>query len=553
MRDQLQPLLRPFETQLAMIFSIRTQSPQQVATLRHTLSLTDYPSITLQPPTPWEPLAPLRHLCEHFGHALPRVESSETSLCSWWLGPHVHLSRYFMRTMETLRGQPTFVWIEQDDLHQPLWGDFLQLVRQHQVRLPLSFLYVMTEHDASHVGVKPFSLQDIDPTKAQEAQPALQLPKRTKQYLAQATFFGERYHRDIMTYMSRADHKHHKQLLRQSRLLDKRGRFERQHLRSLQLDLPPQSKHWRTRAHKKLKKNDQYTQKDLWLRFSQAPHLVADKEYSAHDIATGLWSLGTPFMSTLSSLFEESTLTDEASWLLYMAMARTPQHAPPAEISLSSPYKELAEIKYVTHPKNVWPNKLNQLHTQLKEQGPSWAAALAATELVSWYLCISRPQFAFKLLKPYQDEAHWALQWQMNILYAQTYLQLKRRDLAHNHLERAVKCAPKPLSPILQADIRMLTAQLLAQDGQGDTASTQMKLARDVYRAAGDGPRLAHYLMRNAERIWAREQFDEARNLFGQCFDLFRTYNDNLGIHEAQLKLGLVINHASHDTLQQNK
>jgi len=188
--------------------------------------------------------------------------------------------------------------------------------------------------------------------------------------------------------------------------------------------------------------------------------------------------------------------------------------------------------------------QLNHCLQQLAEAGISWAAALVAGELARWHLGQGRIQAAFQLLNPYKGVDDWAVRWSGALLFAEAFCRMGRLDLARNSLEQATAIAPKPLSPVLVGEVRLLSARLLSAAGESEQVQVQLREARDIFRAAGDGVRLGRYLLLAAEGPWRQEFFEEARNLLGRALDIFRRYHDGLGAREAQLKLGLVLNEA---------
>lgn len=110
--------------------------------------------VVLRPPLPWEPLAPLQHLCHYVQHPFPAWESIDTDLLSLSLGAPVILHRYFQRILENWPNQPMLAWIDSTDLSTPVWQEFLQLACHEVLHIPVCFAYMLPPSQSVPNGVK---------------------------------------------------------------------------------------------------------------------------------------------------------------------------------------------------------------------------------------------------------------------------------------------------------------------------------------------------------------------------------------------------------------
>jgi tetratricopeptide (TPR) repeat protein len=551
-------LLEPLQTGTAKMFALRHKDRGEE--LYRRLTQAELPMVRLRSPLPWEPLAPLRHLCEHLGRSLPEWDPADIGLQALWLGSSVALSRFFLRVVELLSRCKTIAWIGETDLQTPVWSEFLWLVRQQQLNLPISFVYAAQKHTAGEIGI--LMLDDLDAAtySADTSQCELsarcewpkqhELPKQQRDYLTKALIFGDTFDRYAMSKVSLANHERRIQELIARGLLDCDLRFCPELLRFDHIE-PPFGHRWRKSCLAQIsRKSLQRENAKFWLCFAKDPILRHPSLVQQSSVASAILSIDPDLMGKRVALLQPEDATPEVR--LTGLLAASHRLAFDAEIfvlgPLPTPYAQLAQAKLAIHREASPQNKrsliaeLEMMHRVLSNTPWAWAAALIAVELARWHLAHGRLQQVFTLLKPHQELTDWIIRWQVYTLLAATYVRLVRFDLAHNALERAVACVPKPISPVLIAEIRLLSSQLISATGDTEASELQLKLARDTFLAASDGIRLGRYLLLAAENKWKNCLLEDARNLFGRALDLFRRYRDAFGVYEAQLKLGLVIN-----------
>ncbi len=540
----------PLTTKTSQIYALEGSFPTSHAQLYEALKQAGYSVVVLRPPTLWEPLAPLRHLCEHWQQPYPEWESVDTEPATFWLGIQSIWSRFFLRVTELLRDCPTIAWIEAEDLKTPVWGEFLRLAQQKQLKIPVSFVYARQPNALAEFGIRHLKLSESQKTPSPHLF-APDLPKRATQYLRQAIFFGDTVDLSVMLSISRAKHKQRLGELQALGLIDERANIQPERLRFAKLEPPPTSDGWRKKALRQLQRLDQdKTPKAIWLRQNKEPQLSTRQPLSSEEVGTSILALGPTFLQHLATHMPSHQITEDAYISVYLALSRIPESAlPTPPVFPSQPgLASLLKARSIGQQSQGRIETLNECHRQLVSTGPQWAAALVATELAHWNLSLGRIQFVFSLLKPYGDSPNWAIRWLQNTLFAKAFARMGRFGLAHNSLEQAVAVSPKPISPVLAAELRLLSTTHRSSDET--STEVQDKEARDVFRAAGDGVRLGYFLLAAAEFPWKRNQWIDARNLLVRALDLFRRYRDGLGFQETQLKLGLVIKERPIDVLK---
>jgi tetratricopeptide (TPR) repeat protein len=132
------------------------------------------------------------------------------------------------------------------------------------------------------------------------------------------------------------------------------------------------------------------------------------------------------------------------------------------------------------------------------------------------------------------------LSWWEAYVTTEAYARMGRMDLSRHTLERGIAALPKPISPVLSGEIRLATVFLQwLEHHRLDTDALQE--ARRQFRTMGAGRRLGHVLMWEGEAAWSKANWEEARQLYAQALTLFKQYRDGFRLHEAQLKLGLIL------------
>jgi tetratricopeptide (TPR) repeat protein len=343
--------------------------------------------------------------------------------------------------------------------------------------------------------------------------------------------------------------------LRRAGILEDTGAFVLERLRLAGPILPDVGERWRRTALRIHEEVHLPENTRLWLHLGDPsqPRAIGDIGLSMAESAVvrGLLALGDPRWSAALAGLAKGGSSAQVRLSAYLLAHREAEMSIPAvdAMSLPAPYRQLALIRAVGANREEGIAAINTGLQELSLVGASWAAALAALEMARWHLGQGRLRMVFQLLSPFKEVDSWAIQWWMNLLFAEVYCRLERHDLSRNAIEQAIAVAPKPMSPVLMGELRMATARLLGASGESDDAEVQLIEARDAFRAAGDGIRLGRYLMAVGELFWQRGAFEDARGLFGKAIDLFRRYRDGIGLWEAQIKLGLVLNLAPANAL----
>ncbi|MCB9640950.1 MAG: tetratricopeptide repeat protein [Myxococcales bacterium] len=542
------------------------------------------PWMIAQPPLPWEPLAPLRHLFKEAGASFPIIEAQETGPSAIWLGGSVLLSRFFLRVTEALHPCQKVVWIEGEDLDSPVWGDFLRMACLGYLKLPMSFVFLSSQGQRMHAGMQrirteppswPRELGDV--SRQMEHKVSLwgkALPKQTARFLGKALLFGDRLETDKIERVSRASYVRHRAELRRAGILGEDDQFALGRLRAAKAIYPEGTGKWRRQVWRLLEEEGELSSgpKRLWLRMvrqdeqdantktqknatssqesdvtAQARFLFAGGE-ALDEVAVvqSILSLGAvPWASWLAAA-PSSVVTMRGRFGAFLLAHREADAMVPSvdSIDLEPPYDALASVRAVGARKDEGVALMNEILQKLSTQEQPWAAALVAIDLARWHLGQGRLRPAFQLLGPFKEIQDWGVQWAMGLVLTEVYCRLERYDLSRHVLEEAAASVPRPMSPVLVGELRMATARLFGTSGDLDAAEEQLSEARDAFRAAGDAVRLGRYLLAVGEIMWRREQFEEARGIFGKALDLFRRYRDAIGLWEAQLKLGLVLNQA---------
>ncbi len=270
--------------------------------------------------------------------------------------------------------------------------------------------------------------------------------------------------------------------------------------------------------------------------------------------AQELWSAGLllPLDQSLQRVpAPRSPSVQEAYLGAYLQEAAAPDSTQAAlhPSKLVPPLQQIAHVFLgdLSHRKSL--EALQTWLDELVSLGAEDEAGMVACRLARWHLGCGRVKTVFGILKPYKASKPWAIRWQVETMYAEAFCQIHRMDLARNCVEQAVQAAPSPLSPPLVGELRLLTARLLLAEGFAEAAQVQMSEARQLFLQSGEGVRLGRYFVRVGELHWKAERWDEARNTLSRGLDLFRRYNDGLGVQEAQLKLGLILRQAPFTTL----
>ncbi|TNE45288.1 MAG: hypothetical protein EP343_27120 [Deltaproteobacteria bacterium] len=527
------------------------ENPNQLPHLFSALIQHKVSAVRLRPPLPWEPLAPLRHLCEHAGGQYPGWEESDALLPTLILGEAVRRTRFYLRVAEELYASPTVAFVSHEEMQAPLWGDFLRFLRNHGAFLPLCFVLHLPENAPPLPRAVPLPLQappgsPLD-LKAKAAFGA-ELPKVLRSYLSQCLVFGDRYQPEAMKGVSRANHTQRLNELRAAGLFDFELQVVADRLASagpLQL---PKGVAWRRKALASLEEDRPAVRH--WLRYHRQPVLKANKESQAQE----LWSAGQvlPLDQSLQRVPVPSSPSGQEAYLGACVLEASSLDATPSTLpthKLRPPHQQLAHVFLgdLSHRKSL--EDLQNWLEELVHMGANDEAGMVACRLARWHLGCGRVQAVFGLLKPYKASKPWAIRWLVETMYAEAFCQIHRMDLARSCVEQAVQAAPPPIAPPLVGELRLLTARLLLADGLAEEAQVQMSEARQLFLQSGEGVRLGRYFVRVGELHWKAERWDEARNTLSRGLNLFRRYNDGLGVQEAQLKLGLILRQAPFTTL----
>ena len=541
---ECQPLLEPLESGTARLFALKGAKSFVRGPLLRLLQQAQVRTLISQPPLPHEPLAPLRHLLECWGQKWPEIEWSGQFLWSFWLGQSVAQSYYWSLVASRLRECPTVVWLAFEDLQTPVWRRFLQVVRQGQFKVPVSFVYLHPEDELLEPGILALEAsQWVEKSKSRELDEGellAPLSKHARALLGQALVLGDSWTPAALKKVSRADLPRRKTELRKAGVLDEKGHFQKQRLRAASPLPPPTSNVWKQRALKRLHSSQAQLHKRmtrLWLA-ERASSLL---QTSPGSFAQGLLML--PVSPLASKVVQDHNVSGELRCLAALVLRQTPGETAPslAEMNLPSPWYELYQSLQPAPSAGDWSDRQAELQSRLLQKGATEAAGWLACSQVRWLLDFGRYQTTFTLLAPFQESQHWAQRWWMACLKAEAFEQMNRQDLARNQLMQATKALPQPPPPVLTAELRWASLRALMREGHSLEGNLQAHLSRETLLAFGDGPRLGRFLLLAAEAEWGRQQFDDARNLLGRALDLFRRYEHTSGILETQIKLGLVL------------
>lgn len=559
--DLLHTLRSPFSEGIARVSALSSSVEDAEVRWLGWMATQPLPLVLLRPPQPWFPLAPLVHLCAYHGVTPPPIQSKEIDIPSLWLGASVCLSRWFLRFGEVLQASPTVAWIEGADLDAPLWGEFLRMACLGYLKLPIHFVFLSKQGQTVHAGmqrlrVEPPFVQHKNTSQYRAFSRDVaerwgqRLSRQAADYLGQALVFGDRLDVEAMRRLSRANHIRRRAELRRCGVLDQDGAFAQDRLRFAAPIFARRSERWHRAALRFCESTACSATTKLWLYLAeknQRSSWVIEEDA----VVRGLLELGTPAWAAALAVCTGAGVSERVRLCAYLLAHReAEQPVPNADaMGLSAPYRQMALIRSIGANKEEGIAALNTSLQQLSVLEAPWAAALAALEMARWHLGQGRLRMVFQLLSPFKESDSWAVRWWSSLLFAEVYCRLERHDLSRNAIEQAIAVVPKPMSPVLVGEIRMATARLLGASGESEEAEVQLVEARDAFRAAGDGIRLGRYLMAVGELFWQREAFEDARGLFGKSIDLFRRYRDGIGLWEAQLKLGLVLNLAPANAL----
>lgn len=595
--DLLSLLTAPFSTETAQLVALRGWSEAEKESLVSFLRNEGHPTLVLRPSQPWDVLAPLRHLSSHWQRPFPTLDNDDTDLSAAWLGTQVIVARFFLRFTESLRGCRTLAFLRYEDLSQPLLHDLFRMIRQDKIQLPISFLFRLGPDQPHEIGFRHLERQGWpryqsppnppnpgpeedsllhQPTDAAEPlgsrgqggfaplsgfggeatktlpflsvdAPQTRLSKPLLRYLGQALVLGEPFDPTRMAAISRADHKAKEAALLELGLLRPDRSFCFETFASSEVLWPKGSLSWRRKVARLLSKEGRLTPAlEIWLRLAFEPRMKARRPLSHETTLAGLMAFGAEKIGAFFGSLTDQDASPSARLLAWLGLTSLPEIPLPSPLSLALPLplELLAKARFPDLQKDEGLEAIVAQLPKLADQGLSWVAGLISSDLARWHLGHGRLRPAFQLLTPYKEDGPWPLRWLANFLLADAYGRMGRLDLGYHSLEKATACLPRPISPILAGDLRLLSARLHDLAGDKDALALQLSEARDVFRAAGDGVRLGRYLLVAAEVRWKHRDLEEARAFFGRALDLFRRYHDGFGAQEAQLKLGLVINGA---------
>jgi len=548
--EWMSSLAFPFSSQLAQVVALRHESPDAGLALVHLLEEEGLPVFPVRPPLPWDSVAPLRHLCSYWQKEWPSWSERELELSAFWLGRRVFLSRLFLRVAESLRGCQAVVWIDLEDLHAPIWGDFLQLARQNQLHIPVTFAFHATPEERIPLGVRSLKV-DLSEAELKKRKRLAQkhfgrpLPTRTAQYLGQILVLGDTYQAQSIRKISRARHGKQVAKLQDAKVLSEDFQIVLDSLRFAKAQYPRCSKSWRKRVlHQSVPEHVK-----LWLEWGHPPVMISKNPLQSFRKETLLMAHDEALCALVSG--GDDGLLEEVHYISGL-LCSSVERKEKTGLQQSHPQGDLTPLMRVrvalglpTDPIKV----LQSNYQDLLASGATWSAALLACELVRWHLAFGRIHQAFPLLKRFQGVEDWAVQWLIHVSFARAFARIHRGDLARSHLEKAIAATPKPMSPVLLGEVRLCSAILSESSGNTEAAELQRNEARVTFRAAGDGMRLGMYLLALGEHHWRKKELEDARNSFGRALDIFRRYGDGMGVIEARLKLGLVIKEAPITTL----
>lgn len=566
----IRELCAPWALCRSGVFAIRNHSSDRTW-FREQLQAQAIPDVVLSPPLPWDLLAPLRHLCEQLHHPFSAWDDWNAEISSMSLGIHTILDRYFQRILESWPSSPVVAWIDADDLHQPMWGSWLQRIRHGTVGIPVSFVYMLPCDRAVETGIRVLSPSQADVQPRNSSNLGQPIPsRRLLQYWSQLLFFGPSVRRDAMQAVSRANHEKNIQALQRLGWITPDQRILGEKLRDVPSLSIPHGRSWRKKALSYLFRcGEVSSSRTCWLTLFPSPLMSGPASMKAESLNASLFFCDLELWYSTNASMSFSSLCPNIRWILGMVLPAQQQatwieqtNIPPETwMDFLAQSSELSESQVVGileflclgyHGTRESIDVLEQIYGLLLGKGPSWLAASWATVLSRWYLGMGRLVKVFALLGPYSGEAGkmpWVVQWQIHLSYVAAYQRMERFDLARHHLEKAVSLVPKPVGSLLQGELRLATARWLLATGQTEDAEIQLQEAKHAFLAAGDGVRLGRYFLLVGEHHWKLQQWEQARQVLGRSLDLFRRYRDGLGVQESQLKLGLVMRQAPIDVL----
>lgn len=458
------------------------------------------------------------------------------------------LSRWFLRIIQSLQHKPMLAWIEESDLTSPVWSIFLTMARQGTLKLPLAFLFPLSTGAQTPQGTVPLVLpnSETQTSTSQRGPFGDPLPTRLAQYVGRMLPFGPTFRPKALKKVSRAKHMQRLAELRQRGILDDSNQLQPGTLRGARIIYPTLSVAWRQRAIALLtQQRDTPSSTKDWFRLAHTPTIepasITPAVLSRAFLTLGTSALPGPTPETKEHWVEATRHT------AILTLQREPNipHLAWQSDKWNEPFATLIEASEATPP----PAERNTRPTQWLQtlaSGPYQAYAIVALRIAQWHLGFGRMQQAFQLLstirkqRPQDAAADWSLSWWEAYVTTEAYARMGRMDLSRHTLERGIAALPKPISPVLSGEIRLATVFLQwLEHHRLDTDALQE--ARRQFRTMGAGRRLGHVLMWEGETAWYKANWEEARQLYAQALTLFKQYRDGFRLHEAQLKLGLIL------------